>query len=418
MNAENKLHTNVLNMAVVVAALGYFVDIYDLLLFGIVRQPSLAALGYSGDDLLKKGTFLLNWQMGGMLLGGILWGIIGDKRGRLSVLFGSIFLYSLANILNGTVHSLGMYGCYRFIAGVGLAGELGAGITLVSEVMTKEKRGYGTTIVSAFGIFGAVIAGIVGKEFDWRIAYYIGGGLGIALLILRFSAYESGMFHQFKKEEVGKGNFLSFFTSRGRFKKYIRVIAIGIPIWYVIGILVFFAPEFAQVLHIGINPSTGKTTITGRDAIMYQYAGAATGALLCGLLSQYLKKRKQALLYFMLADGACVFIYMLMRNTSAIQFYLFDFIFGVANGYWSVFMTVASEQFGTNIRATATTTTPNFVRGSVVPMTTLFVWLKESTGNIITAALIVGVLVLALAFFALWKTDETYGRDLEYVEAI
>lgn len=415
---KNKLHTNVLNMAVIVAALGYFVDIYDLLLFGIVRQPSLAALGYSGDDLLRKGTFLLNWQMGGMLLGGILWGIIGDKRGRLSVLFGSIFLYSLANILNGTVHTIGMYAFFRFIAGIGLAGELGAGITLVSEVMTKEKRGYGTTIVSGFGIFGAVIAGIVGKEFDWRIAYYIGGGLGIALLILRFGAYESGMFHQFKKEEVNKGDFFSFFTNRQRFLKYIKVIAIGIPIWYVIGILVFFAPEFAQVLHIGINPATGKTTITGRDAIMYQYAGAATGALLCGLLSQYLKKRKRALLYFMLADAACVFIYMMMRNTSAPVFYLFDFFFGVANGYWSVFMTVASEQFGTNIRATATTTTPNFVRGSVVPMTTLFVWLKESTGNIITAALIVGVLVLAIAFLALWKTDETYGRDLEYVEPI
>jgi hypothetical protein len=226
------------------------------------------------------------------------------------------------------------------------------------------------------------------------------------------------MFHQLKTEEVSKGNFLSFFTNRKRFSKYVKVILIGVPIWYVIGILVFFAPEFAQVLHIGINPSTGKTTITGRDAIMYHYAGAATGALLCGLLSQYLKKRKNALLYFMLADAACVLIYLVIRNTSAPVFYLFDFFFGVANGYWSVFMTVASEQFGTNIRATATTTTPNFVRGAVVPMTTLFVWLKGITGNILTAALLVGVLVLALAFFALWKTEETYGRDLEYIEEI
>src|SRR6185295_3176501 len=213
---QSSLHTNVLNMAVIVAALGYFVDIYDLLLFGIVRQPSLAALGYSGDDLLRKGTFLLNWQMGGMLIGGILWGIIGDRRGRLSVLFGSIFLYSLANILNGTVHTIGMYAFFRFIAGIGLAGELGAGITLVSEVMTKEKRGYGTTIVSAFGIFGAVVGGIVAKAFDWRVAYYIGGGLGFALLILRISAYESGMFHQLKNETVSKGNFLSLFSHRHR----------------------------------------------------------------------------------------------------------------------------------------------------------------------------------------------------------
>ncbi|MEO5674554.1 MAG: MFS transporter [Chitinophagales bacterium] len=413
-----KLHTNILNLAVIIAALGYFVDIYDLLLFGIVRQSSLADLGYSGDDLLKKGTLLLNWQMGGMLLGGILWGIIGDKRGRLSVLFGSIFLYSVANILNGTVQSLEMYATYRFIAGIGLAGELGAGITLVSEVMTKENRGYGTTIVAAFGIFGAVIAGLVGKVFDWRTAYYIGGGLGIMLLVLRAGAYESGMFNHIKKQGVSKGNFLAFFTNRERFSKYIKVILVGLPIWYVIGILIFFAPELAQALHIGIDPLTGKTTITGRDAIMYQYAGAATGALLCGLLSQYLKKRKRALLYFMAGDAACVLIYMLMRNASAPAFYFFDFIFGIANGYWSVFMTVASEQFGTNIRATATTTTPNFVRGSVVPMTMMFVWLREITGDIVIAAIIVGIIVLTIAFIALWKTKETYGRDLEYSEAI
>ncbi len=414
----SKLHVNVLNIAVIIAALGYFVDIYDLLLFGIVRQPSLAALGFSGDDLLKKGTFLLNWQMGGMLLGGILWGIIGDKRGRLSVLFGSIFLYSAANILNGTVHSLDLYALYRFIAGVGLAGELGAGITLVSEVMTKETRGYGTTIVAGFGIFGAVIAGIVGKEFDWRTAYYVGGGLGILLLILRVSAFESGMFHQFRKEHVTRGNFLSFFTDRERFLKYIKVIFIGIPIWYVIGILIFFAPELAQFLHIAIDPASGKTLITGGSTIMYHYAGAALGALLCGLTSQYLKSRKRALLYFMIGDVACMLIYTAMAYQSSQAFYIFVFLFGIPNGYWSVFMTVSAEQFGTNIRATATTTTPNFVRGAVVPMTMLFIWLKGSSFSILTAALIVGTVVFICAFIALWKTKETFGRDLEYAEPI
>lgn len=417
MTHKKTLSTNVLNMAVIIAALGYFVDIYDLLLFGIVRRPSLIALGYTDDkELLDLGAYLLNWQMGGMLIGGILWGILGDKRGRLSVLFGSIIMYSVANILNGTVQSLEMYAFYRFIAGVGLAGELGAGITLVAEVMTKEQRGYGTTIVAAFGIFGAVVGGLVAKLFDWRMAYYIGGALGIALLILRISAYESGMFHQLKNETVARGNFLSLFTHRHRLSKYMKGILIGVPIWFVIGILVTFGPEYAQALGIGIDATTGKTIVTGGNTIMAHYAGAATGALLCGLLSQYLKSRKRALLYFLIADAICVFIYVSLKGIPVPLFYLFGYVFGVANGYWSVFMTVASEQFGTNIRATVTTTTPNFVRGAVVPMTSVFLWIKGYSGNIITAALMVGMVVLLLSFLALWRTKETYGKDLDYLE--
>jgi len=345
-----------------------------------------------------------------------LWGIWGDKKGRLSVLFGSIFLYSAANILNATVQTLPMYALFRFIAGVGLAGELGAGITLVSEVMTKEKRGYGTTVVAAFGIFGAVIAGIVGKMFDWRIAYYVGGGLGIALLVLRISAYESGMFHQSKKEGIARGNIFSLFTNWNRFVKYLQGILIGIPIWYVIGITIFFAPEFAQALHVGIDPVTGRTTITGGNTIMYHYAGAALGALLCGLLSQWMKQRKKALLYFIVADAVFAVVYLMLRDVSVPVFYFAAFIFGITNGYWSVFITVASEQFGTNIRATVTTTTPNFVRGAVVPMTTIFAMLKASSGDIISAALIVGAVVFALALIALWRTKETFGKELDYIE--
>ncbi|MBK6482305.1 MAG: MFS transporter [Chitinophagaceae bacterium] len=417
MTHKKTLSGNVLNMAVIISALGYFVDIYDLLLFGIVRRPSLIALGYTDDkELLDLGAYLLNWQMGGMLVGGILWGILGDKRGRLSVLFGSIILYSVANILNGTVQSLEMYAFYRFIAGVGLAGELGAGITLVAEVMTKEQRGYGTTIVAAFGIFGAVAGGLVAKLFDWRMAYYIGGGLGLALLVLRVSAYESGMFDQLKKDNIVRGNFFSLFTNRRRFSRYLNGILIGIPIWFVIGILITFGPEYAQAMNIGIDPATGKTMVTGGNSIMYHYAGASLGALLCGLLSQALRNRKRALLYFLLADTACIFIYISLHDVSVPVFYLFTFFFGIANGYWSVFMTVASEQFGTNIRATVTTTTPNFVRGAVVPMTALFLWVKGEEGNIFTAAIVVGAFVLLLAFLALWSTKETYGKDLDYLE--
>jgi MFS family permease len=413
-----ELHTNWLNMAVIISALGYFVDIYDLLLFGIVRVPSLIDLGYSGDDLLKKGAFLLNWQMTGMLVGGILWGIWGDRKGRLSVLFGSIFLYSIANIMNGTVQNIELYAVYRFIAGVGLAGELGAGITLVSEVMTREHRGYGTTIVAAFGIFGAVVGGLVAKLFDWRIAYYVGGALGIALLILRISAYESGMFHQVKKPGVRRGDFLSLFTNRHRFSKYMKCILLGVPIWYVIGITITFAPEFAQYLGVGIDPATGKTTITGGGSIMYHYAGAATGALLCGLLSQRLRKRRQAVLYFLIADAVMTVVYVSLAGVSVPMFYFMTFLFGIANGYWSVFITVASEQFGTNIRATVTTTTPNFVRGAVVPMTTVFVLLNQATNSIVAAALIVGAAVFTVAIIATVRTPETFGKDLDYLEEI
>ena len=165
------------SLAVLVAALGYFVDIYDLILFGAVRGPSLQALGFSPADVQDKGILLLQLQMGGMLVGGILWGIIGDRRGRLSVLFGSIILYSIANLVNGTVDTLTGYAICRVIAGIGLAGELGAGITLVSELMDKERRGLGTTIVAATGILGGVVAGIVGgavpgiPAVDWRTAY-------------------------------------------------------------------------------------------------------------------------------------------------------------------------------------------------------------------------------------------------------
>jgi putative MFS transporter len=413
---RRKLQSKIFNMAVIVAALGYFVDVYDLVLFGVTRIPSLISLGYSGNDLLYRGAYLLNWQMGGMLIGGIIWGILGDKLGRLSVLFGSIFLYSVGNILNGTIHTLEMYALCRFVAGIGLAGELGAGITLVSETMTKEHRGFGTTLVSAFGIFGGVAGAMVAKEFDWRMTYYIGGALGIGLLILRIGAYESGMYSQIKKDNINRGNFLCLFNNLKRFSKYIRCILIGVPIWFVIGILVNFGPEFAQALHIGIDASTGKTIITNANLFMYNTAGTAIGSLFCGLLSQYLKKRRRALFYFLIADTVCLLAYVTLHGISVQAFYIFMFIFGLSNGYWSVFITIATEQFGTNIRATATTTIPNFVRGSVILMTALFLWMNAMTGHLVVSASAVGILVLLLAFVSLWRMDETYGKELNYLE--
>src|SRR6185312_6239212 len=185
-NMEKKLHP-LFNLAVIVGALGYFVDIYDLLLFNIIRLPSLRSLGLTADEADKRGLTILSIQMGGLLIGGIIWGILGDKKGRLRVLFASIILYSLGSIANGMVHTVTQYEVARFITGLGLAGELGAGITLVSELMPKEKRGISTAWVAGIGLTGAVFAFLIKYWFvgadgaGWRTCYYIGGGLGFLL---------------------------------------------------------------------------------------------------------------------------------------------------------------------------------------------------------------------------------------------
>ena len=399
------------NIIVLVAALGYFVDIYDLILFGIVRQPSLIEIGIPQDQLLNKGIFLLNMQMIGMLLGGILWGVLGDKKGRLSTLFLTILLYSLANIANGFVQNMTQYAVLRFIAGVGLAGELGVGITLVSEIMTKETRGYGTTIVSGVGIAGAALGFLVTDYFNWRIAYWVGGGLGLLLLLMRVSVYESGMFSKVKHHEVKRGSFFQLFTDRKRFAKYIYCILIGVPVWFVIGVLVFSSPEFAKnVFHIDGDISGGK-------ALMYHYIGASIGSFITGLLSQWLHSRKKALLIALVALTLFIAVFFMSHNITVSMFYFILFILGIAQGYWAVFITVASEQFGTNIRATAATTVPNFVRGSTVPMTSSFKALGASYG-LFTAGIVVGGVVMLLAFFALYKLKETYHKDLDYLEPL
>jgi len=355
------LSKNPFNIIVIVAALGYFVDIYDLILFGIVRVPSLLAIGVPQDQLMVKGIFLLNMQMIGMLAGGIIWGIMGDKRGRLPVLFFTIALYSLANIANGFVQNMEQYAILRFIAGFGLAGELGIGITLVSEVMSKETRGYGTTIVSGLGIAGAILGFLVADLFNWRMAYWVGGGLGLSLLLLRVSVFESGMFEHTKSKQVSRGNFLSLFTNRKRFLKYLYCIMIGIPSWFIVGILVIQAPEFAKALHL-------KTEISGSIAVMWHYVGISLGSFLIGLISQKLHSRKKALMLSLFSLILILICYFSISGSSAGMFYFVVFVMGLAHGYWTVFITTASEQFGTNLRATVTTTVPNFVRGAIVPI--------------------------------------------------
>ena len=393
---------------ILVAALGYFVDIYDLILFSIVRVPSLTALGLSGEALLESGVLLLNMQMAGMLVGGIAWGVMGDRRGRLSVLFGSIVLYSIANIANAFVHDVSTYAALRFVAGVGLAGELGAGITLVSEILPKEVRGYGTTIVASVGVMGAVVAVLVGDAFDWRIAYIVGGVMGLALLVLRIGVFESGLFEGVKQTTVARGNFFALFARPARTRRYLSAVLVGLPIWYVIGILITFAPELGAA--VGVTPAPKAAR-----AVLFAYLGLTAGDLASGLISQWMRSRKRALGLFLSMTLACILIYFAPFEKPLGLFYAICFALGVSIGYWAMFVTVASELFGTNLRATATTTAPNFVRGAVVPVTLLFQALREPLG-LSAAGLTVGLFTVTIAAVALWGLDETFGRDLDFVE--
>jgi putative MFS transporter len=398
----------VVRLSVLVAALGYFVDIYDLILFSIVRVPSLTAIGVPREELLSRGVLLLNMQMTGMLLGGIAWGVLGDRRGRLSVLFGSIAMYSIANILNAFLNDVPTYALLRFLAGIGLAGELGAGITLVAEIMPRETRGYATTLVAAVGICGAVVAVLVGDLFDWRIAYIVGGVMGLVLLVLRIGVHESGMFQQVKSEPHARGRFLQLFARAERARRYAAIIIIGVPIWYVVGILITFSPEFGAAMGMSPPPNAGR-------AVMFTYMGLAVGDLTSGWLSQYIGSRRRVLGWFLALTALFVGVYFLPVEKPLPAFYALCLALGFATGYWAVFVTVAAEQFGTNLRATATTTVPNFVRGAVVPLTSTFQVLAPTIG-LIGSGLLVGTVTLLLAAGALWLLDETWDRDLNFVE--
>lgn len=397
-----------LSVPVIVAALGYMVDMYDLFLFNIVRMPSLKDIGLSSDELFDKGLLILNVQMAGMLIGGITWGVLGDKRGRRSVLLGSIILYSIANIANGFVENFDQYVVLRFIAGVGLAGELGAGVTLVAEILPKQIRGYGTTIVATVGLLGAILAFFIADTFSWRISYFVGGGLGLALLLLRIGVFESGIFLHLKKQNVQRGNFLALFTTWKRFSKYISSILIGIPIWFVTGVLILFSPEFGQALGVTEPVNAGK-------CVMLAFAGQVLGDLVSGYLSQVLQSRKKGMLLFLLGSYALMLVYLLVNTQSVTTFYVFCACLGFFNGYWALFVTIAAELFGTNLRATVATTVPNFVRASVIPISAIFVFGKDNYG-ITTGGVITATLVILIALAALWRLEETFRKDLDYSE--
>lgn len=403
---------SIFSIAVIVAALGYFVDIYDLLLFGIIRIPSLRSLGLTPEQIKIDGESILQWQMWGLLIGGIIAGIIGDKKGRLSVLFGSIILYSLANIANGFVDTVDQYKWIRFIAGLGLAGELGAGITLVAELTKKEKRGIATSMVAGIGLTGAVVAFIMKETFDWRTCYFIGGGLGLLLLILRISVFESGMFHDVKKMEVQRGNFFMLFNKGERFKRYLCSILIGLPTWFVIGILVSFSNDFATAFGI-------KETIDPGKSIMYAYAAISVGDILIGFVSQWFRSRKKALYLFLaITTLFMVLFFTIQWNGSAAKMYWICAGLGFGTGFWAIFVTMGAEQFGTNLRATATTTIPNMVRGMLaIFIIPLFQWLRGLQGvDYVSAGIYAAVIIMAITIVAALFLKETFGKDLNFVE--
>jgi MFS family permease len=404
---QSSIFSQLIRVPVLVAALGYLVDMYDLFLFSVVRVPSLKSLGLEGDELLNEGIHLLNMQMAGLLIGGILWGVMGDKRGRLSVLFGSILTYSLANIGNGFVTTVDQYAILRFIAGIGLAGELGAGITLVTEVLPKEIRGYGTTLVATLGVMGAILAYFIADLFEWRISYFFGGGMGVLLLFLRVRVFESGMFEGIKHQHVKKGNILMILTNSKRFLKYTVAILVGLPIWFVVGILITFSPE--------IGAAKGLGDVNAGKAVMMAFSGQVFGDIFSGLFSQYLKSRKKVIGMFIVLSSLLMVVYLQYPVDSVAPFYIICALLGFCNGYWTLFITIAAELFGTNLRATVATTVPNFVRGATIPLAAMFVQLKPLIG-VINSAIVLGLGTAVIALVALAFMEETFKKDMNFVE--
>ncbi len=403
----------IFSLPVIVGSLGFFVDIYDLLLFSIVRKSSFLELGVAKDAMKNVGENIISWQMLGLTIGGIIWGIIGDKKGRKEVLFGSILLYSLATIANGFVQDINTYTLLRFIAGLGLAGELGASITLTSELLPKEKRGIAAAIIATSGVMGTIAAYFVFylSDENWRLCYFLGGGMGIALLFLRVRVLESTMYDTVKKAHVKMGNFLMLLNTRERFLRYFKAILIGLPVWYVIGMLISFSDEFAT-----------RFGITGFDqpkALMLQYVALVFGDMTAGILSNYIKSRKKTLLiFYAILSFFLLLFFTLKGGGSTFNMYLICMGLGFGAGISVLYITMSAEQFGTNLRATAAISIPNLVRGFLPLILLLFKFLRSPNilNSYVTAAWVTGIFILMIGFISVLLTTETFGKDLDFIE--
>jgi putative MFS transporter len=405
--------TGIFSLPVIVGGLGFFVDIYDLLLFNIVRRSSFRDLGVAESAMKNIGEKIISWQMIGLTIGGIAWGILGDKRGRKSVLFGSILLYSLASIANGFVQDVSQYTWLRFIAGLGLAGELGASITLTSELLPKEKRGLAAAIIATSGVMGTITAYFIFRLSggDWRLCYFIGGGMGLALLFLRVSVLESRIYDAMKNLEIQRGNFLMFFNNRQRFASYLRSIFIGLPVWYIIGVLISFSDEFAK-----------EFGIKGFDqplALMLQYLALAFGDMSAGFISNFIQSRKKTLYIFYAITALFIILFFSLKGGgSATNMYLICMGLGFGSGISVLYITMSAEQFGTNLRATAAISIPNLVRGCLPLILLLFQILRSQrlSGNYVTGAWLTGIIVMLIGLVSVIYSKETFGRDLDFVE--
>ncbi len=395
--------------AITVSALGYFVDVYDIILFSAVRVPSLRALGLAEDQITSVGLHLINLQLIGMLMGGIAWGILGDKRGRLSILFGSIFLYSSATLANAFVNSVEAYGILRFIAGFGLAGEMGAGITLVNELMSKEKRGYGTMIIATSGIFGGIAGGLVGNLLPWQTAYILGGLGGFLLLFLRLGVRESGLFIHIKSQkQVAKGSLLLFLKTPALLSKYLKCLLVGVPFWVFIGLFMALAPEIGKALNV-------SGPITAGWAILFFNIGLGFGDLTSSILSQILRSRKRAIMVYLSMTFLSVIAFLSLQDVSSNKFYFFCAVLGFGSGSWAIFIMIAAEQFGTNMRATVTASLPNFVRSMGIPFMAILNILKPQFG-ILFGLSVISMTSILLAFVAICSLKETFASNLDFVE--
>lgn len=397
----------ILNAVVVTAALGTLVDILDLTLFQSVRVASLKDLGVSPDALFRTGIMLLNIQLAGLLIGGLLWGVIADRRGRRSVLFASILMYSLTTLACAWVSSVPMYAALRFIGGIGLAGEMGAGVTLIVEVMGRENRGYGTTICAAAGVSGAIGGGMLATHLPWRTAYIIGGLLGLGLFLLRATTSESSMFARSRAESRGRGG-LAIFRQWKTAKRFLLSLAIGLPIFFVLLIIAPFAPEIGAAL----APGHAVTAAVGTGAVA---VGLTLGDVFSGLLSQKLRSRKRPIAINLGLLSVLLLIFFFVPIPGDKPFSLLIVALGVAAGYFVLFLTNAAEQFGTNLRGTAAISAPNIMRAMVIPMTILMKGLSPSVG-LRGALVIISGVSIAIALLALRALPETFGRDLDFDE--
>jgi len=396
-------------ITVLVAAMGYFVDVTDLWLFSNLRVASLRDLGLSDDQVTDTGALLLNSQQIGLLVGSVIWGVMGDRRGRASVMFGSIFLYSVGNILNAFVTSVPQYVALRFITGVGLAGEIGAGITLVCEILPRDKRGIGTTFVTGLGVAGAILAALMGKYLSWRTAFFVGGCLGLGLFFLRVFTHDSGLFERMSEERaIKRGSIKQLVTTPDLLVRFLSCVASGMPIYLTFSIFAVFSPEIAPALGI-------KESVSISDVMLCVSVGLTLGDVLAGVISQLARRRKGPLIFLVLMNFVAAVTITMGLSRSSLGYLVLVFILGLTSGYWACLITTSAEQFGTNIRATVTTMVPNFVRATAIPITILFIQVKKYL-SIQNTVLLVTFIVFSAAFWGLSRLRESFHADLDYYE--